>query len=129
MDRQILIDIAYIVAAMLFMFGLKRMAHPRTAVRGNLYGAMGMLLAVAATMFSSDVEQFAWIVGGIFGGGAMGVLLAYMIQMTAMPQLVAMFNGFGGLASVIVAGAMLLLPGSDPGPTEWVATSLSGIIG
>ena len=129
MDKQVFIDIAYILSAMLFMLGLKRMAHPRTAVRGNLYGAMGMVLAVAATMFSSDVEQFAWIVGGIFGGGAMGVLLAYMIQMTAMPQLVAVFNGFGGLASVIVAGAMLLLPDSNPGPTEWVATSLSGIIG
>ncbi len=130
MDRQILIDIAYIVAAMLFMFGLKRMAHPRTAVRGNLYGAMGMLLAVAATMFSSDVEQFSWIVGGIFGGGAMGVLLAYMIQMTAMPQLVAVFNGFGGLASVIVAGAMLLLPEEiKPTSSEWIATAFSGIIG
>ncbi|MDP7206814.1 MAG: NAD(P)(+) transhydrogenase (Re/Si-specific) subunit beta, partial [Pirellulaceae bacterium] len=115
--------------AVLFMFGLKKMAHPRTAVRGNLYGILGMVVAVAATMFSSDVVQFAWIVGGIFGGGAMGVLLAYMIQMTAMPQLVAVFNGFGGLASVIVAGAMLLLPESEPASSEWIATAFSGIIG
>ena len=129
MDNQVFIEIAYIVSAVLFMFGLKRMAHPRTAVRGNLYGILGMLVAVAATMFSAEVEQYAWIVGGIFGGGAMGLLLAYMIQMTAMPQLVAAFNGFGGLASVIVAGAMLLLEGSDPSSSEWIAIAVSGIIG
>ena len=129
MDKQIFIEIAYILSAVLFMFGLKKMAHPRTAVRGNLYGILGMIVAVAATMFSSDIVQFAWIVGGIFGGGAMGVLLAYMIQMTAMPQLVAVFNGFGGLASVIVAGAMLLLPDIEPTASEWIATAFSGIIG
>ena len=129
MDKQIFIEIAYILSAVLFMFGLKKMAHPRTAVRGNLYGILGMIVAVAATMFSSDIVQFAWIVGGIFGGGAMGVLLAYMIQMTAMPQLVAVFNGFGGLASVIVAGAMLLLPDIEPTSSEWIATAFSGIIG
>ena len=129
MDNQVFIEIAYILSAVLFMFGLKRMAHPRTAVRGNLYGILGMLLAVAATMFSGQVEKYPWIVSGIFGGGMMGLLLAYMIQMTAMPQLVAGFNGFGGLASVIVAGAMLLVPGDPPDTSEWVATALSGIIG
>lgn len=129
MDNQVFIEIAYIVSAVLFMFGLKRMAHPRTAVRGNLYGILGMLLAVVATMFSDQVEQYPWIVSGIFGGGAMGLLLAYMIRMTAMPQLVAVFNGFGGLASVIVAGAMLLLSGDEPSSSEWIAIAVSGIIG
>jgi NAD(P) transhydrogenase subunit beta len=129
LDNQVFIEIAYIVSAVLFMFGLKRMAHPRTAVRGNLYGILGMLLAVVATMFSDQVEQYPWIVSGIFGGGAMGLLLAYMIRMTAMPQLVAVFNGFGGLASVIVAGAMLLLSGDEPSSSEWIAIAVSGIIG
>ena len=129
MDNQVFIEIAYILSAVLFMFGLKRMAHPRTAVRGNLYGILGMLLAVAATMFSGQVEKYPWIVSGIFGGGMMGLLLAYMIRMTAMPQLVAVFNGFGGLASVIVAGAMLLLPENEPSSSEWIATAVSGIIG
>ena len=128
-NKLVLIEVAYILSAVLFMFGLKRMAHPRTAVRGNLYGAMGMLLAVGATLLSVDLAQFSWIVGGLFAGGSIGLMLAYMIQMTAMPQLVAGFNGFGGLASVIVAGAMLLVPGDPPDTSEWVATALSGIIG
>ena len=129
MDKLLFIKIVYIVSAVLFMYGLKRMAHPRTAVRGNLYGVLGMILAVAATMWSDDVDQMSWIAGGIFGGAAIGILLAYLIQMTAMPQLVALFNGFGGLASVIVAGAMLLLPGNQPSTSEWVATALTGIVG
>jgi NAD(P) transhydrogenase subunit beta len=128
-NKLVLIEVAYILSAVLFMFGLKRMAHPRTAVQGNLYGAMGMLLAVGATLLSVDFAQFSWIVGGLFAGGSIGLMLAYMIQMTAMPQLVAGFNGFGGLASVIVAGAMLLVPGDPPDTSEWVATVLSGIIG
>ena len=129
MDKLLFIKIVYIASAVLFMYGLKRMSHPRTAVRGNLYGVLGMILAVAATMWSDDVDQVSWIAGGIFGGAAIGVLLAYLIQMTAMPQLVALFNGFGGLASVIVAGAMLLLPGNQPSTSEWVATALTGIVG
>ena len=129
MDKLLFIKIVYIISAVLFMYGLKRMAHPRTAVRGNLYGVLGMTLAVVVTMWSDDIDQVAWIAGGLFCGAAIGILLAYLIQMTAMPQLVALFNGFGGLASVIVAGAMLLLPGNQPSTSEWVATALTGIVG
>ena len=63
MDKQVFIEIAYILSAVLFMFGLKKMAHPRTAVRGNLYGILGMIVAVAATMFSDEIAQSPWIVG------------------------------------------------------------------
>ena len=129
MDKPRFIKIVYIISAVLFMYGLKRMAHPRTAVRGNLYGVLGMALAVVVTMWSDDIDQVAWIAGGLFGGAAIGILLAYLIQMTAMPQLVALFNGFGGLAAVIVAGTMLLLPGNQPSTSEWVATALTGIVG
>ena len=129
MDKQVLIDGAYIVAALLFMIGLKKMAHPRTAVRGNALSALGMLVAVVATLLNDQIASYGWIIAGVVLGGTSGLLLAHFIQMTAMPQLVALFNGFGGLASVLVAGAMLLVESNTPLASEWVATSLSGIIG
>lgn len=127
-----LMNIAYVVAAILFIFGLKGLTHPRTAVRGNLLGATGMLLAVVVTLVFSGIMSFGLIIAGIVIGGLIGVALATRIPMTAMPQLVALFNGFGGGASVLVAGAALIQAVSKAnGPSTGftVATTVSGLIG
>ena len=103
-----LVNIAYLVAASLFIFGLKGLTHPRTAVRGNLLGALGMLLAIVITLLDQSIVGYGIILAGIVVGGGIGAVLAVRIKMTDMPQLVALFNGFGGVASVLVAGAALL---------------------
>jgi NAD(P) transhydrogenase subunit beta len=103
-----LVNIAYLVAASLFIFGLKGLSHPRTAVRGNRLGALGMLLAIAITLLDQSIVGYGIILAGIVVGGGIGAVLAVRIKMTDMPQLVALFNGFGGVASVLVAGAALL---------------------
>jgi len=111
--REVVIGLAYLVAAVLFIFGLKGLTHPRTAVRGNLLGATGMLVAIVATLFKWDlVEQgfvgYLLVVVAVAIGAGVGAVLAVRIRMTAMPQMVALFNGFGGAASVLVAGAELV---------------------
>ena len=105
-----LINFAYLVASILFILGLKGLTHPRTAVRGNMLGATGMLIAVLATLLDRHVVSFEMILAGVVLGAAIGSILALKIQMTAMPQMVALFNGFGGGASVLVAGAALVDP-------------------
>mgnify|MGYP000058005472 CR=1 FL=1 len=103
-----LVNIAYLVAASLFILGLKGLSHPRTAVRGNRLGALGMLLAIVITLVDQSIVSYEIIIAGVVIGGAIGAILAVRIQMTSMPELVALFNGFGGLASILVAGAALL---------------------
>ncbi len=129
---ETLSNLLYLVAAILFIFGLKNMAHPRTAVRGNLLGATGMLVAVAGafvSMYGGGAQVgITFILIGIVAGAGVGGVFAYRVQMTQMPQLVALFNGFGGGASVFVAGAELL----HKNPTTVdvaVAIGMSGLIG
>ncbi len=128
----ILINAGYLVAAVLFIFGLKGLTHPRTAVRGNLLGACGMLLAIVITLADRNIVGFEVILIGIVIGAAIGAVLAVKIEMTAMPELVAVFNGFGGIASVLVAGAALIestLGGGTPFMQVSVAIAASGLIG
>ena len=101
------IDLCYLVSAVLFIMGLKGLTKPRTAVRGNLLGAGAMLLATVATLLHHDIVSFTGVLIAIAIGSVAGVILAIKIEMTAMPQLVALFNGLGGGASVLVAGAWL----------------------
>jgi len=101
--HQQLIQLAYVVSAVLFILGLKGLTHPRTAVRGNLIGGIGMLIAVVAVLLDRAIIEFHWIVVGLVVGSALGALAAVKVKMTAMPQLVALLNGFGGLASTLVA--------------------------
>ncbi len=127
-----LINAGYLVAAVLFIFGLKGLTHPRTAVRGNLLGACGMLLAIVITLTDRNIVGFEVILIGIVIGAAIGAVLAVKIEMTAMPELVALFNGFGGMASVLVAGAALIegtLGGGVPFMQVSVAIAASGLIG
>jgi len=127
-----LVNIAYLIAAILFIFGLKGLTHPRTAVRGNLMGALGMLLAVVVTLLDRNIISYEMIIIGAVVGATIGAFLAVKIQMTAMPQMVAVFNGFGGGASVLVAGAALvevLLVTRTLDMQLTVATVASGLIG
>ncbi len=128
-----LINFAYLVAAVLFIFGLKGLTHPRKAVRGNMLGATGMLLAIVVTLFDQQILTFEYIIAGAVVGAAIGAVLAVRIQMTSMPELVALFNGFGGGASVLVAGAALIEATAEgaEAPTNQltIATSASGLIG
>jgi NAD(P) transhydrogenase subunit beta len=129
-----IVNLVYLLASVLFIFGLVGLTHPRTAVRGNLLGAIGMFLAVIITLVSGGILRFELIIAGVILGGAIGAVLAVRIQMTAMPQLVALFNGFGGGASVLVAGAWLIETTGGKGAggpllQETIATGASGLIG
>jgi len=95
----------YLIAAVLFIVGLKRLQSPATARRGNQIGALGMLLAIVVTLIRYQILNPWVIVAGIVVGGGIGLWLAKTVEMTAMPQLVAAFNGFGGAASALVAAA------------------------
>ncbi|MDP6666920.1 MAG: NAD(P)(+) transhydrogenase (Re/Si-specific) subunit beta [Dehalococcoidia bacterium] len=99
---------AYIVAAILFIIGLKQLSSPATARNGNRMSALAMLLAVVATVIGNDIASWEWIIGGAIVGAGIGAYAARAVQMTAMPQLVAIFNGFGGAASAVVAAAELI---------------------
>ncbi|MBD3216995.1 MAG: NAD synthetase, partial [candidate division Zixibacteria bacterium] len=126
------VNLAYLLAAVLFIFGLKGLTHPRTAVRGNFMGAMGMFIAVVVTLFDKNIVSYELIIVGVIVGGLIGSILAAKIQMTAMPQLVGLFNGFGGGASVLVAGAALfevLHLGVIPQTQFTIASGASGLIG
>jgi H+-translocating NAD(P) transhydrogenase subunit beta len=128
-----LVNLAYLAASVLFILGLKGLAHPRTAVRGNILAALGMLLAIVVTLLDRQIVSYRLILAGIVVGASVGALFAMKVQMTAMPQMVALFNGFGGGASVLVAGAALIeTAGLLSGPLLTqvsVATVASGIIG
>jgi NAD(P) transhydrogenase subunit beta len=93
----------YLVATILFIFGLKGLASPKTAVMGNFSAMAGMLLAVAATLVHPEVKSYTWILAGLAAGALVGTVIALRIQMTNMPQLVAILHSFVGLAAVLVA--------------------------
>ncbi|MEL6704558.1 MAG: NAD(P)(+) transhydrogenase (Re/Si-specific) subunit beta [Bacteroidota bacterium] len=120
-----LITIAYLVAASLFIFGLKRLSSPRTAPGGNRMAAVGMLVAVVAALVEANLLNPIEIVAGLVLGGGIGLLLAKRIQMTQMPELVAAFNAFGGGASALVAAAELLRWQTDPTPADAAALPLA----
>ena len=134
-------DIGYLLAAALFIIGIKKLSSPRTAPQGNRLGAMGMFLAVLVTltrMQSEGVIGWELIAGGLAIGAIIGVLMATKVEMTGMPELVALFNGFGGGASALVALSEVLgrLQRGDVPPDAsvelyaiWVAIGLSGIVG
>jgi len=121
-----LVDLAYLISAVLFVFAFKGLTHPRTAVRGNLLGATGMAIAVVVTLLDKRIVSFETILAGIVLGSAISAIVAFKIRMTAMPQIVGLLNGLGGGASLIVAGSALI---ETMLITIGVATVASGIIG
>ncbi len=92
------INYFYIVASVLFVIGLKMLNHAATARRGNIVSGIGMLIAIIATCLLAGME-FQWIIVGCLVGAAIGAVASYAVKMTAMPEMVGLFNGFGGLAT------------------------------
>ncbi|MFT5441161.1 MAG: NAD(P) transhydrogenase subunit beta [Myxococcota bacterium] len=103
-----IIQSAYLVAAILFILGLRNLSSPKTAVTGNFQAAAGMLVAIVATLLNAGVVSYGVIFAGIAVGSVLGAVLALRIEMTDMPQMVALLNGFGGAASAFVASAEIL---------------------
>jgi NAD(P) transhydrogenase subunit beta len=99
------IDFAYLVAAILLIVGIKRLSHPRTARSGNWIAAVGMAIAIGFTFLIEELDQYSLILAGIALGTVVGVLSARAVKMTAMPQMVALFNGVGGGAAALIAAA------------------------
>ena len=130
-----LITLAYLLSASLFILGLKRLASPATARAGNRMAAAGMLVAVLAALVAERILNPMELVLGLAVGSAIGVLLAKRVEMTKMPELVAAFNGFGGAASALVAGAEILrFAGQAPDAVVWggveaITVALSVLIG
>ena len=110
MSAVLLINLAYAVAAALFIYGLKMLSSPASARNGNLVSAVGMLIAVVATLFYRNAITWTEIAIGGVAGSVVGVYAARRVAMTAMPEMVALFNGFGGLASLLVGWAALYSP-------------------
>ena len=121
-----LIQYSYIVAAALFILGLKKLGSPATARRGNMLSAGAMLLAIVAALLDQGIVEYQWILIGFAVGAVIGAAAARLVEMTSMPEMVALFNGFGGLASLLVGWAAL-----DTGATTFtlITIVLSVLIG
>ncbi len=142
-----IIPFVYLVSVVLFIYGLKLLSKVRTARRGNHLAATAMLLAVVGTLMeiqllSPEAVDYRWIIGGLLVGGLIGAVAAVRVAMTSMPEMVALFNGFGGGASALVASAVvwsrLIEPGNvvgtaaanlEGGGPDTVTISLSIVIG
>ena len=102
-----LINLFYVASAALFIFGLKQLSSPATAVRGNMLSSFAMLIAIVATLTGNNILPWEWIIISITIGAVIGGLAAQKVAMTSMPEMVALFNGSGGIASLLVAWAAL----------------------
>jgi len=100
--RESVIALSYIVAAVLFIFGLKQLSSPATARAGNRLAAIGMTVALGVTLLDRQIVSFWTIAIGTLIGAAIGIYFARTVQMTAMPQMVALFNGMGGATAALV---------------------------
>ena len=136
------VSVGYLLSAALFIFGLKKLGHPRTAPFGNQLGALGMLVAVITTVLQMQltgdgVIDWTLIIAGLVVGSAIGYWLAVRVEMTGMPELVAMFNGFGGAASALVALSEIMryledknnIPDGLELTVTMVAAGLSALVG
>jgi len=114
------IQLTYLVAASLFILGLKKLGSPASARNGNLVAAVGMLLAIVATMLDQHVLNYEMILVGLAIGSVIGAVIAYKVQMTEMPQMVGLLNGLGGASSALIAVAEFwrLLDSSQPIPLD-----------
>lgn len=130
MDFSILIQLTYLVAISFFIVGVKRLGSPATARKGNQYAALGMLIGVAVTLLDRQILTFEWILAGVVVGSLVGGVAARKVEMTSMPELVALFNGFGGAASALVAwGELSRVSAVALDAFSLVTISLSVLIG
>ena len=128
MDISILVNLTYIAASILFIVGLKMLGSPDTARQGNFLSASGMLLAVVITLLDQNIIDYRFIVGALIAGGVVGYFAATKVQMTSMPEMVAIFNGFGGIASLLVGSAEYVVSPLD-NPALMGAIYLTVLIG
>ena len=126
MDLELIIRLGYVVAAGLFIFGLKMLGSPGTARRGNGISAIGMLVAIVAALLDQGIVQYEFILGGMVAGGLIGAVAARTVAMTSMPEMVALFNGVGGAASGLVGVAALSIA---DGSFTYITIILSILIG
>jgi NAD(P) transhydrogenase subunit beta len=126
MDLELIIQLGYVVAAGLFIFGLKMLGSPDTARRGNGISAIGMLVAIVAALLDQGIVQYEFILGGMVAGGLIGAVAARTVAMTSMPEMVALFNGVGGAASGLVGVAALSIA---DGSFTYITIILSILIG
>ena len=103
MIQSLIIPVLYLLSGVFFILGLKLLSHPKTAPRGNSLAGIGMFIAIIATLLNNQILSYELILSGIIIGGLIGVIAARRVEMTSMPQLVALFNGFGGLATFFIA--------------------------
>jgi len=129
LDKKLFIDIAYLLSAVSFIYGLKMLSHPKTARNGNMVASLGMLVAIVATVFLGTNLDIKLIAVAMLIGSVIGAFFAVRVQMTQMPQLVAIFNGFGGGASALVASAEFLKAGADASMVLVVSITLSVLVG
>ncbi len=122
-----IIGAVYIIAAGLFIFGLKKLGSPATAVSGNLMSSLAMLIAVVVTLLSRDIIDYRWIAVAAVLGSIVGAVTARRVAMTGMPEMVALFNGSGGISSLLVGWAALF--GEDASPFTLVTVLISILIG
>ncbi len=123
--------LTYLIATLLFIYGLKGLSSPRTALRGNQSAMLGMLIAIVMTLLHPEVQNHAWIWMALSAGAAVGIFLALRTQMTAMPQLVAALHSFVGLSAVLVALGTYFESAENPDLTgvAWVELAIGSIIG
>ena len=129
MNQELSIELIYLLSATLFVVGLKRLQSPATARAGNALAAFAMFLAIVATVVDTEILSWTGIVIGVAIGGVVGGLAARMVQMTAMPQMVGLFNGLGGGASMLVAVAEYLATPAVGVGTTGITILLGTLIG
>lgn len=127
MNIELIANLSYVLAAVLFIFGLKMLGSPATARRGNLLSSLGMLIAVVAGLSDQGIVSYEYIIGGMVVGSIIGALAARLVAMTSMPEMVALFNGSGGAASLLVGWATLY--GGDISTFTAVTVLLAILIG
>ena len=108
-----MIDLSYLISAICFIYGLKMLSHPKTARNGNIIASLGMLIAIIATVYLGTELDIKMIAIAMIIGSIIGAFFAIKVEMTQMPQLVAIFNGFGGGASALVATSEFLKYGHN----------------
>ena len=122
-------NIFYVLASVLFIIGIKRLSHPKTARSGNIIASMGMLIAVLTTLITGASLSYELIAIGMIVGAIIGAFFAIRVEMTQMPQMVAIFNGFGGIASALVAAAEFFNPSETLHLFSLSTISLSVFVG
>ncbi len=127
-QSSIFVNLAYIFASILFIFGLKMLSSPETAQRGNLVSASGMLIAILVTLAQNEIIAYEYLLVALIGGLIVGVSASSLVKMTSMPELVALFNGFGGIASLLVGVAEFINPSSST-LIQIIAISFTVLIG